>query len=275
MKLCKICGNPVRWKGRSYCGPECMKVGMLETSRAFYKKRVRQVHNITCCICGISFQHHQNLTKTCGDECRKVMARNRTAEYKAKKKAAAIPAITHCKHCGNEFKTAGNKLYCSSACRTIGHPRPTPIPKPKIQKLCKVCRSVFLGHNGRKVCSKKCRRRIQEKRKQSKPHYRIKKNLRSRLAKLLKGFTGKSALVGCTTGHLKTHLQSQFQKGMNWENYGTHWVVDHKLPLAAFDLTKESQRQVACHYSNLQPLTYQQNALKADNITEPQMPLPI
>jgi hypothetical protein len=40
---------------------------------------------------------------------------------------------------------------------------------------------------------------------------------------------------------------------MNWDNYGS-WHIDHKKPLAAFDLTKVEQFRQAVHYTNLQPL---------------------
>lgn len=32
------------------------------------------------------------------------------------------------------------------------------------------------------------------------------------------------------------------------------WEIDHKRPLASFDLTDEAQLREAAHYTNLQPL---------------------
>lgn len=41
-------------------------------------------------------------------------------------------------------------------------------------------------------------------------------------------------LLGCTTEHLKMHLESQFDCHMTWENYGAYWHIDHIRPCASF-----------------------------------------
>ena len=39
-------------------------------------------------------------------------------------------------------------------------------------------------------------------------------------------------IIGCSISHLRTHLESKFKKGMNWENYGLYgWHIDHIIPL--------------------------------------------
>lgn len=39
--------------------------------------------------------------------------------------------------------------------------------------------------------------------------------------------------LGCSLDELKRHLESQFERGMSWSNYGTHgWQIDHVVPLA-------------------------------------------
>jgi hypothetical protein len=53
------------------------------------------------------------------------------------------------------------------------------------------------------------------------------------------------------------YLESLFSSGMSWENWGSgpdKWHIDHKRPLASFDLTDRDQVLIACHYTNLQPL---------------------
>lgn len=59
--------------------------------------------------------------------------------------------------------------------------------------------------------------------------------------------------VGCTVPELKRHLESQFQTGMTWTNYGK-WHVDHIRPCSSFDLTQKAQQLECFNYSNLQPL---------------------
>jgi hypothetical protein len=71
--------------------------------------------------------------------------------------------------------------------------------------------------------------------------------------------------LGCTLEQLCTHLESKFQPGMSWVNYG-RWHIDHVKPLAAFDLTDEEQQRQACHFSNLQPLWAKDNLSKGCRI---------
>lgn len=90
----------------------------------------------------------------------------------------------------------------------------------------------------------------------SNSHYQIRHNIDNRLRMAIKtSYNSKSLpkLLGCSIKQLKLHLESQFQPGMNWENYG-EWHIDHIKPLSKFDLTIEEQLKTACHFSNLQPL---------------------
>lgn len=57
------------------------------------------------------------------------------------------------------------------------------------------------------------------------------------------------------------HLQSTFQEGMNWNNYGK-WEIDHIIPCSAFDLTIEENQRKCFHYSNLQALWERDNIVK-------------
>jgi hypothetical protein len=69
-------------------------------------------------------------------------------------------------------------------------------------------------------------------------------------------------LVGCTGEQLKQHLETQFKDGMNWENQGSFWHIDHIMPCDSFDLTKKSHQKRCFHYTNLQPLEAVENLRK-------------
>lgn len=69
-------------------------------------------------------------------------------------------------------------------------------------------------------------------------------------------------LVGCTAAELRDHLESQFQPGMSWENYG-EWHVDHRRPCASFDLLDPAQQLECFHHTNLQPLWALDNLRKS------------
>lgn len=64
-------------------------------------------------------------------------------------------------------------------------------------------------------------------------------------------------LLGCSIQEARSYLESQFKPGMTWENHGrgiNKWNIDHIIPCASFDLTKENEQRQCFHYSNLQPL---------------------
>jgi hypothetical protein len=102
------------------------------------------------------------------------------------------------------------------------------------------------------------------------PEYKLKHILRSRLKNALRGVGKKSKrtleLLGCTVEHLRKHLESKFQEGMYWDNYGFDtWHIDHIIPCNKFDLTDPKQQEQCFHYTNLQPLWAIENFRKANN----------
>jgi len=119
----------------------------------------------------------------------------------------------------------------------------------------------------------------QRDKKSNDPGFRVKRNLSRRLAELMSDETAPKAgrpvleIIGCSKAELRKHLERQFQNGMSWENYGAYWHVDHILPCASFDHS-DSQQVLKCwHWTNLRPLSAEDNAAKKDKITEPQMAL--
>jgi hypothetical protein len=87
-------------------------------------------------------------------------------------------------------------------------------------------------------------------------NYKLAKILRSRLRELVTSdFKSDSALklVGCSIEYLKFRLESQFEEGMSWDNYG-EWHIDHIRPCISYDLDDEEQQGICFGYKNLQPL---------------------
>ena len=79
----------------------------------------------------------------------------------------------------------------------------------------------------------------------------------------LEKLTKEAKDLGCTIKELKIYLESKFQPGMTWENHGRFgWHIDHEVPLSSFDLTDREQFLKACHYTNLQPLWWNENLSK-------------
>jgi hypothetical protein len=95
-------------------------------------------------------------------------------------------------------------------------------------------------------------------------NYKIAVSLRDRLRKAIHSNQKSGSAVkdlGCSVPELKTHLESKFQEGMNWDNWG-EWHIDHIKPLASFNLQDRIQFLKANHYSNLQPLWAEENTKK-------------
>lgn len=107
-----------------------------------------------------------------------------------------------------------------------------------------------------------------KKRHKQLPHNKIKRSLSNRIKKLLKGDRNRDISIGCDGKSLIAYIESRFQFGMTWENYGWgdgKWVIDHIKPISLFDIKEREERYSANHYSNLQPLWYVQNDAKSDN----------
>lgn len=69
--------------------------------------------------------------------------------------------------------------------------------------------------------------------------------------------------LGCSVDELKKHIESQFQSGMTWENWGLRgWHIDHIKPLCSFNLSDRNEFLQAVHYTNLQPMWWNENLSK-------------
>ena len=98
--------------------------------------------------------------------------------------------------------------------------------------------------------------------------YRLARNLRSRLRSAIKNNQKSGSAVkdlGCSIQELRAHLESKFQPGMSWDNYGLYgWHIDHIQPLASFDLEDREQFLKSNHFTNLQPLWAEDNLKKGN-----------
>lgn len=101
------------------------------------------------------------------------------------------------------------------------------------------------------------------------PKYRAIQNLRKRLKDFLKVKNPDlfSKDIGCTKKQLIQHLESQFEEGMSWDNYGNPngdhtecWHIDHIIPLSRFEGPCPN------HYTNLRPMWGLENISKSNKI---------
>ena len=117
------------------------------------------------------------------------------------------------------------------------------------------------------------RQRRMEKNSEYRTNSRLRAVLKGRIYKAVKmGY--KSAhtaeLLGCTLDQFKAHIECLWLPGMTWENYGfCGWHLDHKIPIASFDLADPEQQKQCFHWTNFQPLWAEDNFKKGARITEP------
>lgn len=115
--------------------------------------------------------------------------------------------------------------------------------------------------------------------------YRLGRSLSARLVYAFKNTRTKKRpgialeLLGCSMEDFRIYLESKFDSGMTWQNYGRPsngertWEIDHIMPCAIFDLTKPDHQKRCFHFSNLQPLWMDANRKKSKTVLIPQMPL--
>jgi hypothetical protein len=103
-------------------------------------------------------------------------------------------------------------------------------------------------------------------------NFRLASRLRTSLCLAIQGKSkGRSALdlLGCPLEDFRIYLESKFEPGMTWQNYGYRgWHIDHIMPLAIFDLSKPEHQKRAFHFSNMQPLWAVENMSKKDKPPE-------
>lgn len=127
---------------------------------------------------------------------------------------------------------------------------------------CKYCKgSSICEHEKRKCSCKICT-----------PEGYLLERLRGRIRSSLKTYSEKKEkhtieYLGCDLKTFREYFEKMFQDGMSWENQGT-WHIDHRRPCASFDLSKEEERVMCFHYTNLQPLWGEENISKNDSYDE-------
>ena len=108
------------------------------------------------------------------------------------------------------------------------------------------------------------------------PGFKLRVTLKSRMWKLLKkaNATKSQATVeylGCTISEFIQYIEAQFKPGMTWQSHGSYWHLDHRIPIATYDLSVPCEIEKAFHYTNLQPLEAGINLSKSASYSEPSL----
>jgi hypothetical protein len=125
----------------------------------------------------------------------------------------------------------------------------------------------------RKVYRQKNKDRLNKQevqRRQQDPMVRLKHNIRTRVQEMFKkqGYTKNSRtheILGAEWDVVKQHIEALFWPGMAWDNLGNlGWHLDHIIPLAS--AATEEELVKLNHYTNLQPLWWDDNYNKSDRL---------
>lgn len=126
---------------------------------------------------------------------------------------------------------------------------------------CAVCtrrgKRRYFNENKEKAYKSMVRR--QKERYRSDPKFRASAILRDCIKRVFKSIEeGKSSntfsLLGYSCEDFMSNIESKFSEGMDWDNHGVVWQLDHIIPMGAFDLADEHQRVYCNSLENLQPL---------------------
>ncbi len=60
--------------------------------------------------------------------------------------------------------------------------------------------------------------------------------------------------LGCLKSEFKKYLESMWEDGMTWENYGRVWKVDYIAPAESFNLDTQEGLGAINNYTNLRPI---------------------
>jgi hypothetical protein len=114
------------------------------------------------------------------------------------------------------------------------------------------------------------RNKYLHKRRKTDTMFRINNSLRVRIKELLmkQKDDAYSTLLGCSKKDLKIWIEHQFNHKINWNNYGTEWHIDHVYPVKSFNLQIKEERMTCFNWSNLRPLSKEENMAKSSKILQ-------
>lgn len=170
-----------------------------------------------------------------------------------------------CIICGMEFRPRdkGTKQKCcSNTCRGA-------LQTKKSVRKCAICKKEFLPKRpSYKTCSRRCGTDFRLSRIKHDPMVEVRKRMAafccSAIARCLRNKTDKTSnLLGYTVKELCDHLESHFQDGMSWDNYGKgrhQWSIDHSRPISSFPETATLAEINALE--NLRPMWHIENCAK-------------
>jgi hypothetical protein len=215
----------------------CSKCHIEKSVSEFYKNKRNDIRS-ECKMCGAKINLKYQKTEKYKNTQKKYRENN--------KKFLNLLAKNYRENNKDKIKIYSQKHYCDN--------------REKYSLYARQWREKHLEHIKMK------NRKYLRKRRNEDIEFKIIDNLRRRIHHAIKGNSKSNIsinLIGCSIIQLKQHLESQFKLGMNWNNYKKGgWVIDHKIPCKAFNMTDAEQQKICFNFKNLQPLWDKENANK-------------
>ena len=257
-KRCSFCGKTIKIetsnhrikKGQSvwFCDHKC---------ESNYRKSKREIK--TCPICGCSFYKPKQITcsSKCGYELKKLNAYCKKNNLQNLSYSEYLELKKKEEEHNNEKLKNSIKVQTSNGC----------VRYYNVESFSyKGRESEYL----KKYNKEHSKERYQKHKKRMKEDevYRLKHKMRNIIGssfrrRNLRKNNKTELILGCSFEDFKKHIESKFEVGMTFDNYG-EWEIDHIIPLATAHTTEDVEK--LCHYSNLQPLWSKDNRLKSDKL---------
>ena len=137
-------------------------------------------------------------------------------------------------------------------------------------------RKIYRQKNKDKINANK--KIYESKRLKEDPLFKIKRNIGRAITRALKlnKFDKNQrtlTILGCSLEEFKTHIETQFEPWMNWDNYGMYlkssertWNIDHIIPISS--AKTENAIILLNNYKNLRPLCSKLNNNKSNKFIE-------
>ena len=161
-----------------------------------------------------------------------------------------------CKHClnkHNKIKKNNNRQIKSenilAKCEKCYEEKPlknfAKLKKYYKKKICSTCYPIFLRDQQTELSRNESNNNI---------NYRLKKSLASQLRNVLKKNDTTMNYIGCNIQYLREWFEYNFDREMNWNNYGSYWSIYHIIPVCKFDLTDETEKKRYWNWTNMVPI---------------------
>lgn len=241
------------------------KSGVIQAKREKRRKAKRTIYHLQCKGCAKSFTCETRLQPYCSHEC---YSSNRN------KTKSMIPCMVCLQSLGFGIKATGKQMAMKHNTVRIIMLRAgvyAPRGSSKIAANRELLSSRKNAKDQKTKNSYLCRYKRTRPSREITPMQRMRRLLRNQIHRMLLHIRGNREMrteqyVGCSFDEARQRIESQFTRGMTWDNCGSFWHLDHIVPMSSFDLSNLKDRILVNHISNLRPLRAKENIRKGNKI---------